>query len=169
MVPANIISGFKTCGIYPFNPKEVLDHDPKPKESDRVPITDNHEILDNTDKASVATTFTAEEETLFARWYENGYNIHNPRYVYWIELNHPEDGLVDLFPDVTPLEPLNMDSDLPEERLSATFNTLPSESSELLPQTGSVSPCLSITEGNSTRSSSTENGHISVYFSKYKW
>jgi len=43
MVPANIISGFKTCGIYPFNPKEVLDHDPtkeKPKESDRVPMTD---------------------------------------------------------------------------------------------------------------------------------
>lgn len=27
MVPANI-SGFKVCGIYPFNPKAVLDHDP---------------------------------------------------------------------------------------------------------------------------------------------
>ena len=28
MIPANIISGFKTCGVYPFNPKAVLDHDP---------------------------------------------------------------------------------------------------------------------------------------------
>jgi len=54
-----------------------------------------------------------------------------------------------------------INSGLPEERLSATFNTLPSESSDLLPHTGSVSPCLSTTEGNSTRPSSTENGHIS--------
>ena len=28
LVPANIVSGFKTCGVYPFNPKAVLDHDP---------------------------------------------------------------------------------------------------------------------------------------------
>jgi len=26
MAPANIISGFKACGIYPFNPKAALDH-----------------------------------------------------------------------------------------------------------------------------------------------
>jgi len=41
-----------------------------------------HTDTDNTDKASVATTFTAEEETLFARRYENGYNISNPQYVH---------------------------------------------------------------------------------------
>ena len=28
MAPANAISGFKACGIYPFNPKAVLDHNP---------------------------------------------------------------------------------------------------------------------------------------------
>ena len=28
MTPANRISGFKACGVYPFNPKAVLDHDP---------------------------------------------------------------------------------------------------------------------------------------------
>ena len=38
-------------------------------------MTEDHEILHNTDKVSVATTFTTEEETLFARWNENGYNI----------------------------------------------------------------------------------------------
>ena len=27
LVPANVISGFKTCGIYPFDPKAILDHD----------------------------------------------------------------------------------------------------------------------------------------------
>jgi len=41
MVPASIISGFKVCGIYPFDPKAVLDHDPctppkeKPKQTNR--------------------------------------------------------------------------------------------------------------------------------------
>ena len=38
-------------------------------------MTDDHGILHNIDKASVATTFTVEEETLFARQNENGYNI----------------------------------------------------------------------------------------------
>ena len=28
MNPANIISGFRSCGIFPFNPTAVLDHDP---------------------------------------------------------------------------------------------------------------------------------------------
>jgi len=112
-------------------------------------MTDNHKILYNTDETSVAITFTAEEETLFARWYENGYNIPDPQYVHWIELNHPEDGL----------EPLNMDSDLPEERLPATFNTLPSESCDLLPHTGSVS--LSTMEGNATMLGLTGNDYVS--------
>ena len=26
--PKNHVSGFRTCGVYPFNPKAVLDHDP---------------------------------------------------------------------------------------------------------------------------------------------
>ena len=50
----------------------TLDYDPtkeKFKESDRVLMIDDHEILHNTDETSVATTFTAEEETLFARRY----------------------------------------------------------------------------------------------------
>ena len=60
-----------------------------------------------------ATTFTAEEEPLFTRWYENGYNIPDPRYVQWIEQNHPDDRLIDLFPDATPFEPLSLEcSDL---------------------------------------------------------
>ena len=38
MVPKNIISGFKTCRVYPFNPKAVLDHNPciTPSDSDQV-------------------------------------------------------------------------------------------------------------------------------------
>ena len=28
LAPANIVSGFKTCGVYLFNPKAVSDHEP---------------------------------------------------------------------------------------------------------------------------------------------
>ena len=28
MIPASIINGFKVCGVYPFNPRAILDHDP---------------------------------------------------------------------------------------------------------------------------------------------
>ena len=75
----NIISGFKTCVIYP---KEVLDHDPtkeKSTQGDRVPmtddpITDDREIhLHGIVETSIEATFTAEEETLFTRQHENGY------------------------------------------------------------------------------------------------
>ena len=47
MTPANIISGFKTCGVYPFNPKAVLDHDPcEPKISDpSAPQTSDAAVL----------------------------------------------------------------------------------------------------------------------------
>jgi len=64
------------CGIYPFNPKEVLDHDPtkeKSTQGDRVPmtddpVTDSCEIfLCGTVETSIEATFTAEEETLFTR------------------------------------------------------------------------------------------------------
>ena len=76
MVPANIISGFKTGGINPFNPKEVLDHDStkeKSTQGDRVPmiddpITDDCEVcLHGTVETSTEATFAAEEETLFTR------------------------------------------------------------------------------------------------------
>ena len=36
-------------------------------------------------------------------------NIPDPRYVQWIEQNHPEDGLIDLFPNAAPLEPLSLE------------------------------------------------------------
>ena len=63
-----------------------------------------------------------------------------------MELNHPEDRLIDLFEDVTPLEPINMDSGLPPaiESADTTPNGLPSESSSLPSNTGTLSPHPSI-------------------------
>ena len=99
MMPANIISGFKTCGIYLFNPRAVLDHDPtseNSEEDDSVPMADKIS-LHSTKEISPATSFTAEENILFTRRYENGYDIPDPRYVQWMEQNHPKDRFLDLF------------------------------------------------------------------------
>ena len=59
-----------------------------------------------------------------------------------MELNHPEDRLIDHFPNVTPLEPCNMDSGFPPVTESAvtTLNALPSESSSLTPNNESLPP-----------------------------
>ena len=84
--------------------RAVLDHDPtkeKSKEVDTLPITDETSSQGE-HSAGEASTFTAEEEALFVRRYDNGYNIPDPWYICWVELNHPEDRLIDLFEDVTP-------------------------------------------------------------------
>ena len=51
MVPSNIISGFKYCGIYPFNPKGVLDYDPC--------CTSKH--ADNSSQSILTATYVATE------------------------------------------------------------------------------------------------------------
>ena len=74
-----------------------------------------------------------------------------------MELNHPEDRLIDHFEDVTPLEPSNMDSGFPPVTKSAGTipNALPSESSSLMSNTESLSPY------SSTPATIPESNHIS--------
>ena len=86
MVPASIISGIKTCGIHPFNPKAVLDHypcEPKtsdPKSTDVAQCCSSHSsnvmLYENTvthnSSHNIANTFTPEEEAKFATQYNEG-------------------------------------------------------------------------------------------------
>ena len=120
MVPGSIINGFKVCGVYPFNPKVVLDHDPcalpkeniqqKNKTSEQECSVDQRVTLEckgNVDDDAVAEPFSPEEEAFYARRYEEGYNVYDARYVSWIQATHPEDNsqkLLNFFPDVRPLD-----------------------------------------------------------------
>lgn len=140
MVPSTIISGFKTCGVYPFNPMAVIDHNPCTME-DTADASLNQEE-DN--------TFTVEQEVLFKRRYEEGYDIYDdPKYVSWLREYHPETApiddcthqenndplsheepdvlgsLADHFPDASPCEPLIVVS--PDNHVST-----------LIPETGSA-------------------------------
>ena len=115
IVPGNI-SGFKHCGVYPFNPRAVLDHDPCNNVSVTNEVTndgtrDNSQLEEDTDSASVSFTFTAEEELKYSTRFAKGYNLYDPKYVAWLKVNHPEEdsthflSLSECFPDaVTPDE-----------------------------------------------------------------
>ena len=135
MTPANIISGFKACGVYPFNPKAVLDHDPcepklldpsAPQTSDSAPQTSDAAQCYSSQANSLTQcgsstsassshgatdTFTPEEEARFLIRYNEGYDLPDPRYLSWLQLNHPEDNCRDLmehFVDLTPLDSIDI-------------------------------------------------------------
>ena len=106
MVPS-IINGFKCYGTYPLNPKAVLDHDPcctskrtnSSSQNSTTPMEDcagNHhasaESSGNVEDAAVES-FTAEEEVLHNTRYAVGYNVHDPKYVACLRINHPDTDL----------------------------------------------------------------------------
>ena len=77
------MSGFRKCGIFPINPGAVTDRQLAPSKAfqskDKVESTVTESSLDN-------TLFTQEEQKLYQKRYEEGYNISDPSYVAWL---HP--------------------------------------------------------------------------------
>ena len=78
--PLNILSGFRKCGIHPLNPGEVSDRQLAPFKAVQ-PLESNSDSL-----------FTPEQESLYKRRYEEGYDLdlQDPAYVAWMKINHPE-------------------------------------------------------------------------------
>ena len=95
MVPSAIINGFKTCGIYPFNRKAVLDHDPCSIENSRGdPDTSKESLQDerllNDGGTDLNVCCTNEEKLRFTKRYEEGYDLYDTRYLLWLKQNHPD-------------------------------------------------------------------------------
>lgn len=70
--------------MYPFNPEAV-----KPSPSD--PLL-NEEGGEDDDEEDVQghTLFIAEEEALYQRRFEEGFDVFDERYMEWLALNHPD-------------------------------------------------------------------------------
>ena len=114
----NVVSGFRSAGIYPFAPKVILDKFPQPKNSsalsegldsistektnDKAVTSTSAEKTDDKanitststektkDKADV-TSLTPETIKLYEKRLENGYNVYTDvNYVAWLERFHPE-------------------------------------------------------------------------------
>ena len=83
----NIMSGFKKCGIFPFNPSAVEDRQTDPSKAFRQdkPLPDNEQPSD-----PGSPLFTSEQETLYARRFEEEYDLKDPAYVAWLKINHPD-------------------------------------------------------------------------------
>ena len=131
MSPSTIISGFKSCGIYPFNPKAVLNYDPydtlvqkdQNQGLEKEPIHNLEQDLDSvqmttdTDYISPgknADVFTKEEELRFSRRHDEGYDLYDEHYLAWLSLNYPEeveslqrsDSVAQFFNDMLPCTPV---------------------------------------------------------------
>ena len=129
MTPSNICSGFKKCGIYPFNPNAIkcdlvassdVNNDGCGGENDDAGSASDGDEGDNLPNES---EFSADKVELFQRRHEEGYDLYDPEYIRWLELHHPADvqhnhsnlvpkptstsnSLIDSFRDVEPLSPL---------------------------------------------------------------
>ena len=74
MTISNICSGFRKCGIYPFNPEAVSCGKP----------------TSNTCESS-RPDLSTEKLALFERRYEEGYDIADPEYENWLQYYHAAD------------------------------------------------------------------------------
>ena len=170
MIPGNIIGGFKVCGVYPFNTKIILDHDPciPPKEKSQQENSnqDRNVIVENegsSDDDVVDKPSSPEEEALYTRPYEEGYDVYDARYVSWIQANHPEgngEKLLNFYPDVTPLNSLPLASVLSTQATTANLEStcLPSMLSDVHPSlipTGNVDAAAKFNGCSSTIVSNT--------------
>ena len=96
MVPSNIISGFEKCGVYPFNPDAVVVESNMTATEKNTPSDEEREstsgekVLEDNGEESAFFDFTLEEEMIFEWRYEEGYDLHDPHYLLWLQNYHPD-------------------------------------------------------------------------------
>ena len=76
VVPANFISGFRTCGAYPLNVSAihvVQTHSEKNSDSER-PSQSGSSVGASSDERK--NEFTPDQEMLFQRRYDEGYDLY---------------------------------------------------------------------------------------------
>ena len=112
--PANIIAGFRTCGVYPFNPSAIsatphTEHEYDTGTSVATSTSSScddkvrqksfrnepKQQCDRTERDVVPPTstalFTEEQERWFRIRFEEGFNVFmDDDYVRWLEIHHPE-------------------------------------------------------------------------------
>ena len=81
ITPLNIMSGFRKCGIQPFNPGEVGDRVLKVSQGVKTPP-----CPDESEEES--PPFSTEKIELFQKRYAEGYDLDDPEYKVWLKLYH---------------------------------------------------------------------------------
>ena len=97
MTPANICSGFRKCGIYPFNPDAtdctISTDNPaghvQGGAGDEIDEDEGGECSHSAEDSGSLITFSAEKEQLFQVRYEEGYDHYDEEYLQWLNIHHP--------------------------------------------------------------------------------
>jgi len=110
ITPANLIAGFKSCGIYPLNRSAIVipgkrsttvkPSDPSPASTVEVEDSSSTEacfVPDGTAEDAVRhldtapLQFTVEQVALFERRFEEGWDVFiDKEYIRWLKWKHPE-------------------------------------------------------------------------------
>ena len=87
VTPVNVMSGFRKCGIYPLNPGEISDRQLVPSNAFVKPASDLKSV-------SKIDELTPEQENLYQKRHEEGYDVDDPKYSQWLKtknLQGPDD------------------------------------------------------------------------------
>ena len=86
VTPSNILAGFKTCGVYPFNPSALnmsVEDDETHEDERESPIQPETAVTSNEEDSSLH--FTDEQQELFKRRFEEGYDLEDADYSCWLK------------------------------------------------------------------------------------
>jgi len=72
------MSGFRKCGIYPLNPGEISDRQLPPSHAFVKPASDLKPV-------SKLDEITPEQEKLYQKRHEEGYDLDDPKYFLWLK------------------------------------------------------------------------------------
>ena len=80
MTPTNITNGFQKCGVYPFDPAAVKPSTTSPgvvehSNDEEIESGDEEEDKTSGQNQQESIAFTAEEEALFSRRFDEGFDI----------------------------------------------------------------------------------------------
>ena len=81
----NTMSGFRKCGVFPFNPSAVTDRQIAPQSK-----AFRRQVPEQQSDECSSPLFSPEKEALYQKQYDEGYDIRDPGYVAWLKINHPE-------------------------------------------------------------------------------
>ena len=174
LTPVNIMAGFRQCGIYPFNrnaiqiPHSTSSESSKPVQTSSIPSTSKEKIPSSgahpqlnssTCPESILDRFTPAQIERFMVRHEEGYDLYDPEYIYWLEVYHPEalphdhytltsarnlTSLTEKFSSVEPLRPIDMFNEGTSSVIMSTVET-PLTSESLSAAMTSPSPSAAMT------------------------
>ena len=93
LIPANIVAGFRTCGVYPFNPAAIsVPEEPENSNGDEESGGEDGKGDDSgNDDDNGGNDLTNEQCALFQRRFSEGYDLGiDPDYLRWLKIHHPE-------------------------------------------------------------------------------